>query len=192
MTTLVQCMDLTRSVVDAKAEEYRQEEPLYSVEQEAIDIFPSMFADAAFGWRDAEWVVRWYYRRYLGEYPHADRQAVETTFGNNDFETLQQVIDEVVTASDVAADVERLTDLVGVDVPVASAFLMFIDPESYIVVGEREWTVLQRADVLTDSYPDPPSVSAYVTYLEHCRRLTDRLDCQMWWLYMALWRLWKS
>ncbi|WP_136718484.1 hypothetical protein [Halorientalis salina] len=183
-------MDLTRSIVTSRAAEYREEEPLYSVEHEALDVFPAMFSEGRFGWRDAEWVVRWYYRRFLGEFPHDERQAVEDRFGDNDFETVRSVIDATVAADDPTAKVERLTDLEGVDVPVASAFLMFIDPESFVVVGEREWTVLFRADELERPFPDPPSGSEYVTYLDTCRQLADRFDCDLWTLYMALWRSW--
>lgn len=185
-------MELTRSVVESRASEYRAEEPLYSVEQEAIDIFPEMFATGEFGFRDAEWVVMWYYRRFLGEFSHARRQSVEAAFGNNDFETIKQVVADVVETSNPRANVERLTDLDGVDVPIASAFLMFLDPEQYVVVGEREWSVLEEADLLSDPYPDPPSPSDYERYLDACRQLTDRFDCDCWTLYMALWRLWKS
>jgi len=185
-------MDLTRSVVETNAEEYRREEPLFSVEQEAIDIFPSMFAAGDFGFRDAEWVVMWYYRRFLGEFSHAKRQAVEAEFGENDYETIHQAIADAVSTTDPEAKVERLTDLSGVDVPVASGFLMFTDPEAYVVVGEREWAVLRDAGALSDPYPDPPSTAEYVAYLERCRDLADRFDCDLWTLYMALWRLWKA
>lgn len=185
-------MDLTRSVAESKAAEYREEEPLYAVEQEAIDIFPAMFAEGEFGFRDAEWIVMWYYRRFLGEFSHARRQSVEAEFGDNDFETILAVVEDVVSSSDPRANVERLTDLAGVDVPIASAFLMFIDPESAIVVGEREWAVLQEATVLSDPYPDPPTATEYATYLDRCHELADRFECDLWTLYRALWRLWKA
>jgi hypothetical protein len=184
-------MDLTRSVVASRAAEYEDDEPLYSVEREALDVFPAMFSEGRFGWRDVEWVVRWYYRRFLGEFPHDERQSVEDRFGDNDFETVHRVIDATVGADDPKAKVAQLTDLEGVDVPVASAFLMFIDPESYVVVGDREWTVLLRADELDHPYPDPPSSSEYVTYLDTCQELAGRFDCTLWTLYMALWRSWK-
>ena len=185
-------MELTRSVVRETAADYRQDEPLYAVEAEAIEVFPEMFAAGRFGWRDAEWVVRWYYRRFLGAYPDADRRAIEARFDDNEYDAVAEAIEAVASAADPEANVERLTDLAGVDVPVATAFLTFIDPDSYIVVGEREWSVLQEAGVLSDPYPDPPSPAAYATYLDHCTTLADRVDCDLWILYMALWRLGKS
>lgn len=185
-------MDLTRAVVETKAAEYAADGPLYAVEAEQIDGLPGAFASGDFGWRDAMWVVQWYYRRSLGAYPDERRRAAEAEFGENDFEAIQTVIGDVVSTTGDARKVQRLTDLVGVDVPVASAFLQFIDPEAYIVVGDREWTVLREAGELTTPYPDPPSVDAYVGYLDTCRAITGRVGCDLWTLYRALWRLYPE
>lgn len=185
-------VNLTRSTVEAKAKEYQQREPLYPVEQEQVETLPKAFAEGEFGWRDAEWVVRWYYRRLLGEFPDAERRTVEDRFGRNDFETVKRVVDDAVTATSVAERLDRLTDLEAVDVPVASAFLLFVDPEEYVVVGSREWEMLREAGELSLPYPDSPSTAEYETYLEKCRSLADRFDCDAWTLYRALWRLWKS
>ncbi len=182
-------MELTRSLVSDAAAAYREEEPLYAVEREQVETLPAAFESGKFGRRDAEWVVRWYYRRYLGEYPDVDRRAAEERFERNDSETIRAAVRE---AADAADGVARLTRLSGVDVPVASAFLMFADPERNVVTGEREWTVLREAGALGDPYPDPPSAGEYEAYLEACRSLTDRLDCDGWTLYTALWRLWKQ
>ena len=185
-------MKLTRVTVTAAAEAYRQREPLHPVERDQIRTLPKVFASGEFGWRDAEWVVRWYYRRYLGEYPDAERRDAEELFGRNDFEEIRQVVADVVATSSIRERVDRLTDLAAVDVPVASAFLLFVDPEEYIVVGPREWAVLREAGELSAPYPSPPSAGEYVTYLDACRSLADRVDCDAWTLYTALWRLWKD
>lgn len=185
-------MDLTRSTVATEAETYRRREPLSPVEREQIETLPKAFAEGEFGWRDAEWVVRWYYRRFLGAFPDAERRAVEERFGRNDFETVRRAIRDAVRADSTAERIERLTDLEAVDVPVASAFLAFVDPEEYVVVGEREWAVLREAGELSGPYPDPPSIAEYEAYLETCRTLADRFDCDLWTLYRALWRLWKE
>ncbi|MFC4543908.1 hypothetical protein ACFO5R_18435 [Halosolutus amylolyticus] len=185
-------MALTRSLVATKADEYREHEPLYPVEREGIETFPAAFAAGDFGWRDVEWVVQWYYRRSLGAVSNAERRDREDRFGRNDFEDVRDAIADITAATDPADRLDRLTALEGVDVPVASAFLLFCDPDACIVVGEREWAVLRDHGHLADSYPDPPSVSEYRAYLETCRSLADRLDCDMWTLYRACWRLWKE
>lgn len=185
-------MELTRSAVTDAAAEYRAEEPLYPVEREQIETLPDAFASGAFGRRDAEWVVRWYYRRFLGAYPDDDRRSAEEQFERNDSEAIRTAVRDAATAADAAAGLDSLTRLSGVDVPVASAFLMFADPERNAVVGEREWTVLREAGRLRGRFPDPPSPDDYETYLGACRSLTERLECDAWTLYTALWRLWKD
>ncbi|AGB32700.1 hypothetical protein C488_08627 [Natrinema pellirubrum DSM 15624] len=182
-------MELADSLVAAKAREYREREPLYAVEAEQLETLPAAFAAGEYGRRDAVWVVRWYYRRFLGDYPDADRRAAEDHFRDNDFETVRSAIAAAVDAADAAAAVEALTALEAVDVPVASAFCMFLDPDEYVVVGPREWAMLRDADELERPYPDPPSVADYERYLERCRTLADRFDCDLWTLYRALWRL---
>ncbi|QRV16378.1 hypothetical protein JMJ58_05670 [Haloterrigena salifodinae] len=185
-------MELTRSLVEANADEYRECEPLYPVERESVETLPDAFAAGEFGRRDAEWVVQWYYRRLLGAIPDARRREREERFGRNEFETVRDAITDVAAATDPADRIDRLTALEGVDVPVASAFLFFADPQRCIVVGEREWTVLADSGALSEPYPEPPSVADYETYLETCRSLGDQFDCDMWALYRALWRLWKD
>lgn len=182
-------MELTRSLVEAKAEEYAEEEPLYAVEAEQIETLPTAFDSGEFGWRDAAWVVRWYYRRYLGAFPDDRRRAAEDAFGENDFETIRAAIDDVLVAEDTGAKLDRITDLSGVDVPIGSAFLQFLDPDAYLVVGDREWAVLRAAGELSEPYPDPPAPAEYETYLGAARALADRYECDLWTLYRALWRL---
>lgn len=182
-------MELTRSLVAEAARAYADEEPLYAVEAEQVETLPGAFAAGNFGWRDAAWIVRWYFRRYLGDYPDERRRAVEEAFGENDFETIRSVVDDVLAADETTGKLDRLTDLSGVDVPVASAFLQFLDPDAYLVVGDREWAVLRAAGELSEPYPDSLTIDQYGTYLETARSAAERLDCDLWTLYRALWRL---
>lgn len=182
-------MDLTRSLVDEKAQEYREVEPLYAIEQEHVEMLPETFSGEEYGWRDVEWVVQWYFRRYLGAYPDDERRAAEESFRENDFREIVDVLGAVVEQRSVAERLDRLTTLVGVDVPVASAFLMFVFPDRYVVVGDRVWRALCEADELERSYPDAPSVDDYLTYHATCRDLVDRFDVDAWTLYRALWRM---
>lgn len=182
-------MELTRPLVEAEAREYREHEPLYAVEAEQLETLPAAFAAGEYGRRDAVWVVRWYYRRFLGDYPDADRRAAEDRFRNNDFEAVRDAIAGAVDAADAAEAIDALTPLEAADVPVASAFCTFLDPDEYVVVGPRVWATLREAGELDAAYPDPPSVREYERYLERCRTLADRFDCDLWTLYRALWRL---
>lgn len=182
-------MNLTRTLVETKACEYAEAEPLYVVEQEHIETLPEAFRSGQYGQRDAEWVVQWYFRRFLGTYPDAERRATEAAFRDNDFEAVRDALAGVVDADTTIARLDHLTTLAGVDVPVASAFLQFLFPSRYVVVGEREWSVLCTADELDKPFPDPFGAEAYLTYHEVCRTLANRLDINAWTLYRALWRL---
>ena len=182
-------MALTREVVLEKAEEYAETEPLYAVESENIDTLPQAYRSGNYGWRDAVWVVRWYYRRYLGEYPDDQRRAGEAAFGDNEFDEVRTAIAEAASADDLDTKLETLTSLRGVAIPIASAFLMFLDPEEYVVIGDREWRVLAEDGTLDPDVPESFTTEDYTTYLEACREQCETFDCTMWTLYRAIWRL---
>lgn len=183
-------MDLSPETVSSLASEYRAVQPLASVEEEHLEILPSTFASGDYGWREAEWVVQWYFRRFLGAYPDADRRAAEAAFGENDYETVHDAIAGAVDADGAQAKLDLLTDLTRVDVSLASAFLQFIEPSTYVVMSPIEWGVLTEADELTARYPDPPSTDAYHRYLTACNRIASRCECDLWTVYTALWRRW--
>ncbi|MEF8851911.1 MAG: hypothetical protein V5A44_00485 [Haloarculaceae archaeon] len=182
-------MDLTPSLVEDRAAAYREVQPLFAVEEEHVEILPEMLADGEFGWRDAEWVVQWFYRRFLGAFPDARRRAAEEAYDENTYEDVHAAVSGAVAADDATAKLDHLTALDGVDVPVASAFLAFLHPGRYLVCSEREWETLRAAGELDVPYPDPPAVSGYESYLATCRAVADRCDCSLWTLYRALWTL---
>jgi hypothetical protein len=182
-------MELTQSAVERAATAYAEEEPLYAVEAEQIEGLGDALASGEFGWRDAEWVVQWYYRRRLGSFPNDQRRAREDAFGENDYEAVRDALAAAAGADDALGALDRLTELSGVDVGVGSAFLLYLDPEAYIVVSDREWRALAVAGELEGPVPEPITRGDYGTYLEVCRSLGERFDCSMWTLYRALWRL---
>jgi hypothetical protein len=182
-------MALTRSTIEERAAEYDREEPLSAVEQEAIETYPRAFAEGEFGRRDAEWVVQWHYRRFLGAIPDRERREAEARFEENERAAVREAVADAVAADDLEARVDRLTRLEGVDVAVASAFLQFIDPERYVAVDERTWGALHEAGELDEPYPGSPSIAAYRAFLEACRRVADEADVDLWTLYRALWRI---
>lgn len=182
-------MELTRSLVEEKAAEYERVEPLVERERDHLETFPEAFETGDYGWKDAEWVVRWYFRRYLGAYPDERRRETEDAYANNDFDDVRDTIAAVREADDAETALRELTTLSGVDVRVASAFLQFLDPTSYVVVDDRAWHALFEADELEEPYPGPPSPAEYLQYLSTCRTLADRFDCSLLELHRALWRL---
>ncbi len=179
-------MELTRTLVEQSATEYERDAPFYTVEQESIETLPAAFENGEFGRRDAIWVVEWYYRRELGAVSNRERRAREDEFEENDRREIKRGVIDAANADTLDAAVDSLTALSGVDVPVASAFLFFIDPDRYLVVSETEWDVLHDADYLSEPYPDPPTLDQYREYLDVCQGLADRFDCDLWTLYRAL------
>lgn len=205
-------MELTPADVKRYVEEYRSEEPLYPVEQEGIETLPDAFRAGEYGPRDAEWVVRWYFRRYLGEYPHDERAAIEERFADVEMGRVKAAIAEAVEAIDGAnddpdagsSDVEigssdgyaealaALTELPAVDVRVGSAFLTFLDPDTYLPIGDREWEVMSELSTIDDPYPPAPTIADYGRFLENVREIEERHEIDSRTAYMAIWRLWKE
>lgn len=192
-------MELSRDDVVATIEAYRESEPLYTVESEAVETLPGAFRSGEYGRRDAQWVVRWYGRRYLGDAPAGeDRGRREAAFEGADFEAVRDAIATAVEAErepsnptgpeGYAGAVDDLTALPGVGIPVASAFLAFVHPERFVVVGPRTWGVVRELTELEGSYPDPPSIEAYDDYLTACDEFAGRYGLDPWEVYMFAWR----
>ncbi|WP_096395544.1 hypothetical protein [Halorubrum trapanicum] len=196
-------MDLSESTLRDRARAYAETEPLYDVERQHVETVPKTFAGDEYGRRDAQWIVRWYFRRYLGEYPDRERREREEAFRDNEFDDVIDALDAAVdavgvggseggpadaTEPDVAAALDALTALDGVDVAVASGFLQFLAPSRFVAVDRRTWEVLAAAGELDDPYPDPPSVADYRRFDEACRAVMDRTGVDAWTLYRALWR----
>lgn len=179
-------MGLTPDSVERLAAEYERTAPFHTVEQEGIETLPKAFETGEFGRRDAIWVVEWYYRREMGAISNRARREREGAFEENDRRAVKRAIVETATTESLDDALDTLTALDGVDVPVASAFLFFIDPDRYLVVGEREWTALSEARELDGPYSAPPTRSEYQRYLDTCRSIADRLECALPTLYRAL------
>lgn len=188
-------MELTAAVVEEKCREYPDVQPLSTVEDEHVELLPVTFESGDYGWRDPEWVVQWYGRRFLGAMPNAERRSLEDAYDENDYEDVHAAISAAVDAEGAAEMLSHLTALSGVDVPIGSAFCQFIDPERYVVVDERQWSTLRRLgefdgnDDLDVAYPAPPTVAEYERYLERYREVAERCECDLWDLYRALWVL---
>ncbi len=191
-----EAMDLSESTVRERARAYTETEPLYDVERQHVETVPETFAGDEYGRRDAQWIVRWYFRRYLGEYPDRERREREEAFRDNEFDDVIDALDAAVDAVGVKNDdsanvddaLDALTALDGVDVAVASGFLQFLAPSRFVAIDRRTWAVLAAAGELDDAYPDPPSAADYRRFDDACRAVMDRTGVDAWTLYRALWR----
>ena len=195
-------MDLSESTVRDRARAYAESEPLYDVERQHVETVPQTFAGDEYGRRDAQWIVRWYFRRYLGEYPDRERREREEAFRDNEFDDVIAAVEAAVDAvgaetdgsdhaddeRDVTAALDALTALDGVDVAVASGFCQFLAPSRFVAIDRRTWAALVAAGELDGDYPDPPSPADYRRFDDACQAVTDRTGVDAWTLYRALWR----
>lgn len=181
--------DLTPDRVAALADRYGRESAFYLVERDRLDTLPGAVRDDALVWKDAEWIVRWYFRRHLDEPRAGDRAEVETAFRENPWGEVRASMLAAVEADDLDARVGHLTDLEGVTVPVATAFLFFMAPDRDIVLGPREWDGLRRAHEVDRPYPSRPDVGTYATYRRRCTDIAERTDVDLVTLQRALWQL---
>ena len=182
-------VNLTADVVAEHTRTYPEVQPFSLVEDEHRELLPKMFEGGDYGWRDAEWVVQWYGRRFLSGFPNRDRRALEDAYDDNDYQEVHDAITAAVDADAAAEMLAHLTELAGVDVAIGSAFCQFIDPENYVVIDGRQWGILREAGDLDSDYPDPPTVEDYERYLETYRAVAERCECSLWELYRALWVL---
>lgn len=181
-------MEFTQSLVQSDAERYETNQPFSEVEAEHREILPEMLLEQDVGKRDVEWVVQWYFRRYLGAYPDSERRELEQAFGDNDFGSVLETLELVTEAPSLEKKIDRLTALDGVSVPVASAFLFFMYPDEYLVMGDWEWELLHEACYLEQPYPDEPSIDSYLEYHEITTNLCADVDVDRWTLYRFLWQ----
>jgi len=180
-------MELTAATIDERVDSYPDYQPLSTVEEEHVELLPTTFAEGDYGWRDPEWVVQWYGRRFLGAVPNADRRAIEDAYDENDYEEVHAAITGAVEADTTAEMLSHLTSLSGVDVQIGSAFCQFIDPQRYVVMDERQWSTLRAAGELDSDYPESPTTADYERYLDTYRAVADRCERSLWDLYRALW-----
>lgn len=185
-------MELNQIITRRLPEEYAETQPFAAVEAEHLEMLPSVFATGDFGWRDAEWVVQWFYRRFLGNYPDLTRRELEDAYGENSYEAVREAITGAAAATRTETKLDWLAELTGVGVPVASAFLQFLDPASSVVMSSREWAALRRAGELTEAFPDDPGTQEYERYVAACRTVAERCHCDLWTVYRALWIAWAD
>lgn len=172
-------MGLDRRLIISKAEEYFEiasEERYQKEEPNQLQRLPTAFENGTWDWEDLEWIVRWKSPRPIKH------------FQSNDRDTVDDLIAKVVEAGSTQRKLDLLTDLSGVRVKMASAFLLFMDPKRYTVIDSRAGSVLTREGYIP-SNPDDPSIEEYINYLDVCRGLADEYEVELRTLDRALWVL---
>lgn len=109
-------------------------------------------------------------------------------------ERVKAITSQAFSEADPADAVNRLWQLRGVEVGMASAVLTVFDPLRFTVLDVRAWNALKTLGLLDalglsefDHRTDSPA--AYRAYLEACNRLADRTNVSLRMLDRCLWVL---
>jgi thermostable 8-oxoguanine DNA glycosylase len=175
-------MDLSRRVLEHLESKYPKQEDMYEEEVEQLELLPTAFEEGTWSREDLEWIIEW-------KVGNAFVKPVLRHLRNNDDGEIQKHIDAAVHQSSIRSKVEALTTLNGVGVPVASAILLFINPEQFTVIDKRAWNVLRESEYLSQELSDDPTAEEYLLYLGACWTLANEYDVSIRTLDRALWVL---
>ena len=71
----------------------------------------------------------------------------------------------------------------------ASAFLLFMNPEAYTVIDQYAWAALLEAGHVEEELSGTPTVNEYVEYLGACHALAVETGVSLRMLDEALWMM---
>lgn len=168
-----------------RAAEYGDREAFAVVENERLETMPEAFRNGTYLWKDCEWIVRWYSRRSLDGHLN----PAEETFRQNRMERVEVAIELAVEAKRTIDKLDALLTLEGIDVPIASAFLQFMDPKAYAAISNPCWRALVDADILSGAYPEIVGLKDYDRFLGACRELAGDAEMPVFAVGRALWRI---
>lgn len=170
-------MGLSTQLFEMATEQYRNEvgDEKYRSEVELLQELPEKFDNRIWSREDLEEIVQWKSHRALPDFGENDRGVDET-------------IEKALDAQELSEAVDALRGLHGVQVPMASAFLMFMDPNKYTVIDERAWKAFRDLGYVTADY-DNQSTYKYVLYLGICKALALEHGVSLRNLDRALWVL---
>jgi len=90
--------------------------------------------------------------------------------------TIRKVTEEAFNERNVERKVEILTHgLQAVDIPVASAILLFFDPERFTVLDKYAWKALEHYGLIESRKKSYWEASDYRIYLNVCRKISQKL-----------------
>lgn len=170
-------MTLSQQLLEEQEVAYEAEEDKYTEEIDRLESLPSSFADGSWSREDMEWIVHWKSSRSIGY------------FNDNDDKEVKHLVNDALNANSVSEKVDILTRLDGVQVRMASAILLFMNPDRFTTLDWRTWDVLHENGYLPDEMPDHPTIEDYLLYLGTCRAIANEYDVSLRTLDMALWTL---
>lgn len=174
-------MDLNGRLIREKAREYPDEAGHYKSEEKMLDILPNAFAEGSWERDDLEYIVEWKSGRFGGT-------NIES-FNENSDRKVREAIDGALEANSVVRKLDCLTKLIGVRVRMATALLLFMDPQGYTVLDTKAWERLLASGHLQVELSTDPTAGEYLRYLGVCHSLAEELDVELRTLDRALWVL---
>lgn len=171
--------ELTAERIANAVEKYMVEEASGD-ETHQLAILPAKFQAGMTDWDDYIWIVDW-----------KTGGRSRPLFEDNDPTEVDRAIELVLRGSDLSPSekVQQLCILRGVRVPVASAFLTFIQPDRYTVIDPRAWGTLYSLGELDRPSPSQFSPADYDEYLRVCRRVAAEYSVDLRTLDRALFSL---
>ncbi len=154
---------------------------MYEDEVTRLESLPTAFEEDEWTHEDLEWIIEWKVRVFA--------KPILKHLDKNDDEEIRARINEAVHESNIRTKVEALTSLSGIGVPVASAVLLFINPDLFTVIDKRAWNVLRETGYLEQELSDEPTVDEYLLYLGACWAIANEYDVSLRTLDRALWVL---
>lgn len=170
-------MTLRRHLLERRVGGYDTLEGASGEENDRLETLPVAFEKGSWTVDDIEWIVRWKSNRSMGY------------FRRNDPEEVTECVQRALDATRIGQKVEILTQLDGVAVRVASAILLFMNPDRFTVLDWRAWAVLHETGYLPDEFPADPDVEAYLVFLGACWALANEYDVSLRTLDRVLWAL---
>lgn len=177
-------MELSKELIDSKSSEYLGEEKddHVQLEKRLLETLPQSFATGSVAIEDVYEIIEWKANRNWNDFKTS-----------NDPEEVLAAVDLVTQSIPTSLKINILSTLNWVQVPTASAILMFVNPQKYTVIDQRAWRILHETGELTrKKKQDEFDAKDYEQYLSVCRQISARHGRDLRTLDRALFRLDKS
>ena len=172
--------ELDQDLIHEKAQAYNAE---YPDESQRLAELLEKFKRGTWSREDIEWVVLdWKLERLPDSF---------SKFPENDLEDVKAAVHTALSADSPREKIEAFTeneDIAGVGLAVATAIMVFLDPDRYTLIDQHAWRAL-RASGYVDRPYDSPDIDDYLLYLGICRTLAHEYEVGLRDLDRALWMI---
>ncbi|ELZ66078.1 hypothetical protein C457_14900 [Haloferax prahovense DSM 18310] len=157
-------MTLNKKEIEKLAREYHkvEGEHNYKLENRLLSSLPSKFENSSWGMNDMMDIMSWM------------RPALKNHFSQNSHSDVQNAVRRATKATDVSDKIEALNEIYGVRTKVASAILMYMDPDDFSVMTNPSLIGLRDNGYSVPAPSDNPSADEYAQYLDECRSIASQ------------------